>query len=168
MLASMITIFSLGLEPPTQHIYEQKQSYQQVVIASKSDAHLPSFVEWQGTPQFFTASPQESQTLTKEFNSNILKEFETIGLSSKEGIALFNRASEILAEEMYPCTSVIPVIANDPEEEVSYLTLRLYVNASMEKAFELDSMLTRGLISSFAKLPVRLSFSVYENERVSV
>lgn len=168
MLASMITMFSLGLEPPSQHIYEQKQSYQQVTVASKTDASLPSFVEWQGKPQFLETSQQESQTKANELNSKILKEFQKIGLSSKDGIALLNRASQILTEAEYPCTTVIPIIANDPEEEMSYLTLRLYVNASMEKAFELDSMLTKGLISSFARLPIRLSFSVYENERESV
>ena len=61
-------------------------------------------------------------------------------------------------------TSIVPIIANDSEEGSSYLTVRLMVNASMDKAFELDDALTRGLIASFPKLPVRLSFTVYENE----
>lgn len=165
-IASMITIVGLGLEPMTLHIYDQK--HQQDSIVYKTDSDLPSVVAWKKMSRELGLQSQINQERVPDLNAELLKEFHKIGLPEKDGLALLLRAKEILGAANFPCAKVIPIVANDPEEEMSYLTLRLYVNASMEKAFELDSALTKDLISSFAKLPVRLSFSVYENESEAV
>lgn len=164
IITSLITIFSVGTaglqtQPPTLGVYEQMPR-----LEFKTDADIPSVVAWQKMSREKGFEFPVAQGKIATIDPEIIQAFDKIGLPETDGKKLLNRAKEILSATSYSCTKVVPIIASDLEEGVSYLTLRLYVDASMEKAFELDSALTRGLISSFPRLPVRLSFAVYENE----
>lgn len=92
------------------------------------------------------------------------RSFDVIGLPRDEGFIFLNKAMEILGLTSFFCTSAVPCISSDLEENTEYLTVRLYTNASFEKSLELDSFLTRKLITTFARLPERLSFAVYETD----
>lgn len=168
IITSLITVFALGASdvqstPPSLGVYAHK--YQ---IEIKTNTDLPSVVRWKEMSLKIGLELPADHNVAAVSSPEILQAFGKIGLPEKDGLVLLNKAKEILSESNYPCANVVPIIANDLEEEISYLTLRLYVNASMQEALELDSALTHGLISSFPRLPVNLSFSVYEIEEASV
>jgi hypothetical protein len=167
-ITSMITIVGIGIysQPETLHIYAPHVPAEHISVVDE----LPSVVAWKkmssvlgikAPPHYETAKARNE---TKAPNTDISKAFDMIALPQEHGHELLNKAKEFLSEAKFPCTSVAPILAHDPEEGASFLTLRLYVNASMEEAFKLDSSLTKDLIATFPKLPVTLSFSVYENE----
>lgn len=168
-VASMIAIvgFSLGIpsQPVTLHIYTQPMTAESRLVED-----IPSVVTWREMHRDSNFQPPTYQVDTKfskpvqTINGELSAAFKIIALPPQQGYEILARAKEILNEAKYPCANIIPVIAHDPEEPASYLTLRLFVNANMNKTFELDSLLTKSLISAFPHLPVNLSFSVYENE----
>lgn len=163
IISSMIVISLASLQspPPTLAIYDQNIQLNR--IEYKIDTDIPSVVSWKElSKQLGLELP--TNRIQQDASPEILQAFREINLPQENGLRLLRIAKKILSEANYPCNSVIPVIARDTEEDVSYLTLRLHVKADMAKAFELDDDLTRGLISSFSRLPVRLSFTVSENE----
>jgi len=168
IITSLITVFALGASdvqntPPSLGVYEHKYS-----IESQTNVDLPSVVRWKEMSIKIGLTLPTARKVAAVSSPEILHAFGKIGLPESDGLVLLNKAKEILEQSNFPCANVVPILANDLEEETSYLTLRLYVNASMQEALELDTALTHGLISSFPRLPVSLSFSVYEIEKASV
>lgn len=90
--------------------------------------------------------------------------FEKVGINRDVGDKFLFIAKGILAELNYPNIKVNPLLIRDPEENSSYLTLRLHVNTSFEESLALDSKLTRELVHRTTNIPENLSFAVYEME----
>lgn len=115
---------------------------------------LPTFVsEPQNTITTWHLNPQKSD-LNVAFNSS--------GVNESLGNRLLGMAKGILAEMNYVSVKVKPTLVRDPEENATYLTVRLYVNATFEESLELDSKLTSELIQRTDSLPENLSFAVYD------
>jgi len=87
--------------------------------------------------------------------------FKETRINSQEGNKVLAIAKGILAEMSSPVASETAEVINDPDENVAYLNIRLHINTSFEEALEIDSQLTRSLLSRVGKLPERLTFAVY-------
>lgn len=84
------------------------------------------------------------------------------GISLEDGNKVLLIAKDILAEMNFPAIRMTPELINDPDEDVEYLNIKLHINASFEQALELDSALTRNLLSRVENLPERVTFAVYD------
>ena len=94
--------------------------------------------------------------------SNVHLAFERAGINRSEGDHLLNLAKGILAEMKYSDVKATPSLVTDPEENATYLTICLHVNATFEESLALDSKLTRELVYRTDKIPENLSFAVYD------
>lgn len=150
-IETLIIVSYLAAAKPTGDVY----SHQRYVEQPQSIADITTQV----TLPVLRIDPASD-------NSPITSAFKDIGLNSEIGLALLAEAKEILKSVSYPVIQVVPVVAHDLEEGKTYLTLQLYVNADFDKALELDSLLTEGMVSAFPELPQKLSFVVYENEEM--
>lgn len=99
-------------------------------------------------------------TVTPE--SSLQLAFDNVGVNRVVGNQLLSMAKGILAEMNYSHVEVVPSLVKDPEENASYLTLCLHVNATFEESLALDSKLTNELISRSVNMPENLSFAVYD------
>ena len=119
-------------------------------------------------PQSFISNPLNtytawhSITLIPQARSEVSIALNQCGVDETIGNDLLNMAKGILAEMSYADIKVVPVLVTDPEENATYLTLRLYVNATFEESLQLDSKLTSELIQRTNGLPENLSFAVYD------
>jgi hypothetical protein len=158
--ATAITVISfvmqgvdLNQSVQTKDVYEMpiNKFAPQAMNASQG---LPTFVsEPQNTFSTWHLVPQKSD-LSIAFNS--------CGVNEGLGTHLLGMAKGILAEMNYSNVKVKPTLVRDPEEDATYLTVRLYVNATFEESLELDSKLTSELIHRTDRLPQNLSFAVYD------
>lgn len=148
-------IQGIGLDQPfkTEDVY--KMPMNKLVPHAMNASHgLPTFVsEPQNTFTTWHLNPQKSD-LSVAFNSS--------GVNEDLGNRLLGMAKGILAEMNYINVKVKPILVRDPEESATYLTVRLYVNATFEESLELDSKLTSELIQRTDSLPENLSFAVYD------
>lgn len=117
-----------------------------------------------GVSVFSTSPPTDRNAISLSDDLAMGRAFDAIGLLRNEGFVFLNKAKEILESESFSCTATVPCISSDLEEDTKYLTVRLHANVSFEKSLELDSFLTKKLVASFARLPERLSFAVYETD----
>ncbi len=139
--------------PQTKDVYKMPISIP-VPHAMDASLALPTFVNRpQNTFTTWNPNPQKSD-LSVAFNSS--------GVNEDLGNRLLGMAKGILAEMNYTNVKVRPTLVRDPEENTTYLTVRLYVNATFEESLELDSKLTRELIQRTDSLPENLSFAVYD------
>ncbi len=83
------------------------------------------------------------------------------GISLEDGNRNLSIAKGILAEMNFPAIKITPELINDPDEDIEYLNIKLHIHASFENALELDSLLTKSLLSRVEKLPERITFAVY-------
>lgn len=112
----------------------------------------------------FTTWNMGSNALAVAMDSDIHLAFDNVGIDRNVGDKFLDLAKGILAELNYPNIKVTPSFARDPEENASYLTLCLHVNASFEESLALDSKLTRELVYRTDNIPENLTFAVYEME----
>lgn len=175
LLETAITVISLGVQSPNfEHYQATRDVYKMAAAATMpaiNESIEKSFVSSMATPTTFigTAMPTMTtwnvalQAATPPINS-IHIAFDKVGINRAEGDQLLVLAKGILAEMNYADTKVTSSIVNDPEENESYLTLRLHVDADFDTSLKLDSILTRELVSRTESLPEKLSFAVYELE----
>lgn len=148
-------IQGIGLSQPSQtkNVYKMPIS---IPVPHAIDAYLDftTFViKPQNTLTTWNINPQKSD-LSVAFSSS--------GVNEDLGNRLLGMAKGILAEMNYVGVKVKPTLVRDPEENATYLTVRLYVNATFEESLELDSRLTSELIQRTDSLPENLSFAVYD------
>lgn len=148
-------IQGIGLSQPSQtkNVYKMPIS---IPVPHAIDAYLDftTFViKPQNTLTTWNINPQKSD-LSVAFSSS--------GVNEDLGNRLLGMAKGILAEMNYVGIKVKPTLVRDPEENATYLTVRLYVNATFEESLELDSRLTSELIQRTDSLPENLSFAVYD------
>lgn len=148
-------IQGIGLSQPSQtkNVYKMPIS---IPVPHAIDAYLDftTFViKPQNTLTTWNINPQKSD-LSVAFSSS--------GVNEDLGNRLLGMAKGILAEMNYVGIKVKPTLVRDPEENATYLTVRLYVNATFEESLELDSRLTSELIQRTDSLPENLSFTVYD------
>lgn len=154
---TVISFFMQGIDLDqscqTKDVY--KMPTDKLVPHAMDASHgLPTFVsEPQNTFTTWHLNPQKSD-LSVAFNSS--------GVNEDLGNRLLGMAKGILAEMNYTDVKVKPTSVRDPEENATYLTVRLYVNATFEESLELDSKLTNELIQRTDRLPQNLSFAVYD------
>lgn len=175
LLETAITVISLGVQIPNNEYYQATRDIYKMVVAttmpSKNEPIEKSFIgNFATSTAFFgnaiptiTTWNMTLQALVPPVNS-IHVAFDKVGINRAEGDQLLILAKGILAEMKYAETKVTSSIVNDPEENVSYLTLRLHLDADFETTLKLDSILTRELVSRTESLPEKLSFAVYELE----
>lgn len=117
-------------------------------------------------PDFTTLVIKPQNTLTtcniNPQKSDLSVAFSSSGVNEDLGNRLLGMAKGILAEMNYVGVKVKPTLVRDPEENATYLTVRLYVNATFDESLELDSRLTSELIQRTDSLPENLSFAVYD------
>lgn len=119
-------------------------------------------------PQSFISNPLSTYTvwhlITQPLpvRNEVSVALNQCGVDEAIGNDLLNMAKGILAEMNHANVKVAPVLVTDPEENATYLTLRLYVHATFEESLQLDSKLTSELIQRVGILPESLSFSVYD------
>lgn len=163
MIAESIISISLlaagaQLTRNTKDAYQIQQSQKEMVVTPP-----PSMVLWNATTALPYGYPTNSSTpLFTDSDIAVARAFSASGIRIEDGLIFIGKAKEILNDAQYPCVDLIPTLALDLDEGVTYLTLKLRVKATFEKSLELDSILTRGLVNSFKRLPERLSFAVYE------
>jgi hypothetical protein len=137
---------------PSEDIYLSSNKYRGNTITSNEtiiilEAHYPRFD--------LSHRPQNRY-------EHLIPAFHEIDLDYPQGITLIRKAEEILSEANFSKVSIVPALARDLEEDVTYLTLQLHVDADFETAMKLDFLLTEKLISAFRNIPTNLSFAVYE------
>lgn len=156
--AATLTVISfvvqgIDLDQSSQDVYKMPISIP-VPHAIDASLALPTFVNRpKNTFTTWSLNPQKSD-LSVAFNS--------CGINEDLGNRLLGMAKGILAEMNYASVKVKPILVRDPEENATYLTVRLYVNATFEESLELDSKLTSELIQRTDSLPENLSFAVYD------
>ncbi|MEQ1638739.1 MAG: hypothetical protein ABL903_18930 [Methylococcales bacterium] len=143
------------------------------VIASVNTPALSAFNETSPVNQTFHVAPFLGNALPTLTTWGIVQQaftpvnsiqlaLDSIGISRAIGSQLLSMAKGILAELNYSEVKVSTSLVRDPEENVSYLTLCLHVNATFEESLALDSKLTKELISRAVNIPENLSFAVYD------
>ena len=172
LLKTAITVISFGIHSPNfEHLPITSDVYRVVSATSTTLNREPREISYAGTallPTTFIGNAMPSVTswgmpvqATSPVNSIHLA-FESVGVSRVEGDHLLTLAKGILAEMKYFDVVITPSIVHDPEENSSYLTLRLHVDADFESTLKLDSCLTKELVARTNLLPEKLSFAVYE------
>lgn len=153
--AAKITVISFVMQGAALNndVYKMPASIP-VPHAMDDSLALPTFVN----------GPQDTITTWKPnpLKSDLGIAFNSSGVNENLGNHILNMAKGILAEMNYSDVKVKPTLVRDPEENATYLTLRLYVNATFEESLELDSKLTSELIQRTDSLPENLSFAVYD------
>lgn len=173
-LQTAITVISFGVHGADLGHYPVTTDVYKVVAATSmpvnSESKEPTFVGGAVIPTTFIGNAMPTMTTwgmalpaLAPVNSLHLA-FDRVGVNRVDGDQLLSLAKGILAEMKYFDVKVTPSVVNDPEENVSYLTLRLHVDADFESTLKLDSLLTRELVARTDLLPENLSFAVYELE----
>jgi hypothetical protein len=138
------------------------------VIASVNTPVLSAFNETSPVNQTFHVAPFLGNALPTLTTWGIVQQaftpvnsiqlaLDSIRVSRAIGSQLLS-----MAELNYSEVEVSTSLVRDPEENVSYLTLCLHVNATFEESLALDSKLTKELISRAVNIPENLSFAVYD------
>lgn len=158
------TLISFGALGQTQQINDVYRFPVETSLPSgmNTDSVIPTI------PLSFISNPLHTYTawhsiaLIPQVKGEVSLAFSRCGVDEAIGNGLLNMAKGILAEMSYADIKVEPVLVTDPEENATYLTLRLYVNATFEESLQLDSKLTSELIQRTDSLPENLSFAVYD------
>lgn len=173
-LQTAITVISFGVHGANLDYYPLTTDVYKVVTATSmpvsSESKETLFVGGAVIPTTFIGNAMPTMTTwgmalqaVAPVNSLHLA-FDRVGVNRTDGDQLLGLAKGILAEMKYFDIKVTPSIVNDPEENASYLTLRLHIDADFDTTLKLDSILTRELVSRTESLPEKLSFAVYELE----
>ncbi len=158
--AATFTVISLFM-----HGIDLDQSCQtKDVYKMPTDRFVPHAMGASNGLSTFASEPQNTFTtwLLNPQKSDLGIAFNISGINENLGNRLLGMAKGILAEMNYANVKVKPTLVRDPDENATYLTVRLYVNASFEESLELDSKLTSELIQRTDSLPENLSFAVYD------
>jgi hypothetical protein len=144
----LVEIPTRDVDSPTSHIAWLAPGESATVA---SDQPRDSEIGWLSRPN--------------EIDPLLLRAINAANLDADATLELLEEATRILREQGFPAVSTEAVLATDPEEDESYLTIRLHIAGALELALQVDEILTERLIATGATMPSALSFAVYERDR---